>query len=170
MNNSNPFQTLKLSTQVTKEDIVARKQELSATAEPEEQELYRQATEQLIAHPLRRLEHELFEAPGTCYEDQEWERFMRLFRRKPVHPEFFDEVSVLGLDETNLSAFLQHLLDVMLSLPEGNQLDFDEVVRVITGDNTMLVSPESDLLGAITNPPFSLDRGPLLLEVHDVIF
>ena len=84
----NPFQVLKLPTNVTKKEIVERGRELYDTAETEEQrQLYSWAKEQLLSKPLVRLEYELFEAPETQYEDTERNNFVRKYKRLPISPD-----------------------------------------------------------------------------------
>ena len=139
----NPFQILGLPADATKADIVARGQELYDTAETDEQrQLYRWAKEQLLTNPRTRLAYELFELPDTQYENLEWENFIRTHKRRPVRPE---TVSSPGIEDFDVGALLQLLLQDMLAVPEA------------------------DITAAIHAVPFALKRKPPL-EVRDVIF
>jgi len=80
----NPFQVLRLPTSATTKAITERGDEQYIIAEPDDQLLYRWAVEELITHPLTRLLHELYEAPDTDYEDQDWENFLRKYKRNPI--------------------------------------------------------------------------------------
>ncbi|QBD81480.1 hypothetical protein EPA93_38135 [Ktedonosporobacter rubrisoli] len=141
----NPFQILKLSTRATYAEIVERRNELDASATtPEEQLKYRQAFEELMTHQQTRLEHELFELPGTRYEDSQWERFVRRFKTNPVRQK--QEVEPAScLQVIDQGALIEALLTEAQRIPEGN------------------------LQAAIENPPFSL-RLEQPLEVRDIIY
>ncbi len=144
----NPFQVLELPTDATNADIVARGQELCDLAETDEQRLlYRWAMEELITHPFTRLEYELFEIPDAEYENLDWDRFARKHRRNPVDlAALAREASPPGLDDFDLAALMQLLLDGLLTVPEA------------------------DVRAALENSPFEAGCGPPPLEVRDVIF
>lgn len=145
---SNPFQVLKLPADTTNKDIVARGQELTNTAETNEQRLlYRKAVEELITNPSTRLEYELFEIPGSRYEDPDWERFVRLHRRNPINlSALANEVPPPGLLDFDLEALIDLLLDGLLAVKEAEIRD------------------------AVENTPFKAGCGRPSLEVRDVIF
>lgn len=140
--NLNPFQLLGLPTTATNADIVARGQELSVGSEQHEQMQIQQAIEALITHPMTRLEHELFEAPDTQYEEQTLERFLRVFNRNPLR---LPKASAPTLEPAQIEALIQLLLDRVLTI---SQLD-----------------PEAVLY----DPPFTLNLNPPV-GVRDVIF
>jgi hypothetical protein len=140
----NPFQVLKLSTKATSTDIIDRQDELSVGAEPEKRQLYQQAAEALNTHRQVRLLHELFEVPATHYaeENQEWDRFTRVFRRNPIRVSE-EELPVPEQELIDLPALLQQLLAEML--PQGQRPPF------------------------IESSPFTLQRELPPLEVRDTI-
>lgn len=143
----NPFRVLALPTNATRAETVARGQELYDTAETREQGLlYRWAMEQLITHPHTRLEHELFELPFTQYEDVDWERFVRLQKRKPV------ELGALTRD-----------------LPPPNIDDIDMAAVLWLFLDSHLELGEPDIHAAIDGAPY-MPVYQLPLEVRDVIF
>lgn len=144
----NPFKVLKLPTDATNKDIVARGQELCELAETDKQRLlYRDAIQELITHPLTRLEYELFEIPCARYEDSEWERFSREHRRNPIDlSALASEGPPPSLQDFDLEALINLLLDGLLTVQRAD-------IRV-----------------AIENPPFNIGCGLPSLEVRDVIF
>ena len=147
----NPFQMLGLPTGATIREITERGDDLCATAEPGEQLMYRQAVEELITHPFTRLLHELYEVPGTDYVDEEWESFLRKHKRNPLRRATveLEEVAPLTLQDFNLGALLELLLDGLLTLPE-----------------------DPGIMPAMLAEPWRPDPDPLdaPLEVQDVIF
>jgi Asp-tRNA(Asn)/Glu-tRNA(Gln) amidotransferase A subunit family amidase len=115
----NPFQVLRLPTSATTKEITERGEELSATAEPDEQLLYRWAVEELITHPSVRLLHELYEVPDTNYEDQDWENFLRKYKRNPIRRATALEPGLpQTLEDFNPGALMELLLDGLLAVPE----------------------------------------------------
>src|SRR4051794_20543105 len=81
----NPFQVLGLPTDASEAAIAERAEELSDLAPTDEaRRLHRWARERVITHPGTRLEYEIFEVPGTRYEDRDWEQFVKRHRRNPV--------------------------------------------------------------------------------------
>lgn len=143
----NPFEVLGLPTDATNKVVIERTKELSSGLEPEEQLLCRWAREQLITHPFTRLAYELFEVPGTQYEDAEWETFAEKYKRNPIkRAATVEEVPLLCLEDFNLSALIQHVLDGLLAVPEVN----------LTPDKL--------------DSPFQPNYDALPLEVQDVIF
>lgn len=118
----NPFQVLKLPTNVTKKEIVERGRELYDTAETEEQrQLYSWAKEQLLSKPLVRLEYELFEAPETQYEDTERDNFVRKYKKLPISPDaLLSGASPLEKEDVNMGELIKLLLEDVLTVPEGD--------------------------------------------------
>ena len=144
----NPFQILKLPTYASYREIVERGQELSDLAESEEQRLlYRWAINELTLKPMTRLKYELTELPGTQYEDDNWERFLRLNRKNPV----------------NIHTLVQNT-----SVPEIADINISAIVHLIL--KRMLQSPEVEVSQIITHCPFNPKIGHPPLEVRDVIF
>ncbi|RMG22390.1 MAG: hypothetical protein D6732_25875 [Methanobacteriota archaeon] len=144
----NPFQILELSTLASYREIVERGQELSDLAESEEQRLlYRWAIEELTRKPMTRLKYELTELPGTCYEDSDWERFLRLYRKNPV----------------NIQTLVQNT-----SAPEISDVNLAAIIHLIL--KRMLQFPEVKVSQIITHCPFNPKIGHPPLEVKDVIF
>src|SRR5262249_26386723 len=130
-----------------------------------DQPLYRWAVEELITHPLTRLLHELYETPGTAYEDQDWENFLRKYKRNPgrrtevagqaqgttpsARPtESTEGVSPPGLADFDFSALMELLLDGLLTVPD------------------LEITPA--MLAKPWQPDPDPDKPPL--EVRDVIF
>jgi hypothetical protein len=144
----NPFKVLGLPTDAVNKSIVEKGRELKQFAESEEMtQLYRNAIEALITHPATRLEFELFEVPGTKYEDPDWERFIRSFRRNPVDmAALAKEASPLGIGDFNLEAVIGILLDSMLTMNRA------------------------DIRTAVEHLPYKAGKGMPPLEVRDVIF
>lgn len=144
----NPFQILKLPTDATNEEIVARWEELSLLAKtPEEQHLCQWASEQLITNPATRLEYEIFEAPSALYEDEEWERFLRRHRKNPV-----------------TASMLMELAEPITE----KDFDFPKLIDIFL--DGFLEPPEPDIHTVLMNQPFSLKWESELLEVRHVIF
>lgn len=144
----NPFAVLGLSTTASQEEIVTRGQELCDLAENDEQRLlYRWAMEQLITHPNTRLGYELFEPPDAQYEDREWEKFARDFRRNPI------DLSTLTRD---------------VAPPKVADFDLPGIASLLLDD--LLEFSDVDLRTAIDHCPFPPGHGPPPLEVRDVIF
>jgi hypothetical protein len=143
----NPFQVLGLPTSASKKDIVDRGQELYDTAESEEQrQLYRWAKEQLLTNQHTRLLYELFELPDTRYEDLEWEEFVRMYRRNPLHLDaLIKDTLPIGLEDFDITALIRLLLQGMFTMPE---IDIDDILK---------------------ESPF-VPRSKPPLEVRDVIF
>lgn len=156
----NPFQVLRLPTSATTKEITERGDELSVIAEPDDQPLYRWAVEELITHPLTRLRHELYEAPATDYEDQDWENFLRKYKRNPSRrgdlagqvqgtlPTVMEDVPLPELADFDCGALMELLLDGLLTVPEVE------------------ITPA--LLESPWQPDPEPDKPPL--EVRDVIF
>jgi hypothetical protein len=144
----NPFKVLELPTDVVNKTIVEKGRELTELAESEEVNLqYRSAIEELITHPMTRLEFELFEIPETKYEDPEWERFVRSFRRNPVNlNSLAKEVSPPGINDFNMEAIISIFLDSMIAIKRA------------------------DVKAAVERLPFKAGNGMPPLEVRDVIF
>jgi hypothetical protein len=144
----NPFKVLGLPTDATNEDIVERGQELGDLGgTDEEMQLYRWAVEQLITKSITRLEYELFEIPGTRYDNPEWETFTEENDRNPV----------------NLNALIKET-----SKPSLRDFDMAALIRLFL--DGLLTFPDLDIKAAVENLPFQPDNGPPPLEVRDVIF
>ncbi|NUO80103.1 hypothetical protein HUU05_08505 [candidate division KSB1 bacterium] len=144
----NPFQVLGLPAHAANQEIVERGQELCELAESDAQRLlYRWAMEQLITKSLTRLEYELFEIPDAQYEDEEWERFIRLHRNNPI------DIAALAAENP----------------PPGCE-DFDLQALVMLYLTAMLKAPKGDLKTAVEHSPFKPGVGLSPLEVRDVIF
>jgi hypothetical protein len=111
-----------LSTHATLAEIVARGEDFYQIAETKEQELlFRWATEQLKTNARTRLEYELFELPDTQYEDEEWENFVRRYRRKPVSLATLARQTVTtGVEDVNVAELLQQFLESELSVAEAD--------------------------------------------------
>lgn len=118
MDKPNPFLALALPTDATKAEIVARGQELYEMAESKDAGLlFRWAMEQLITNPRTRLAYELCEMPDTRYEDQAWERFVRVHKRKPVDLEALTrDLPPPSIDDIDMAAVMRLLLDSMLTV------------------------------------------------------
>jgi hypothetical protein len=144
----NPFKVLGLPVDAGNKTIVEKGRELRQFAESEEMsQQYRIAIESLITHPMTRLEYELFELPGTRYEDPEWERFARLFRRNPVSIDSLaGEAPPASIEDFNMEAIIGLLLDGMLAVD-------------MAGVET-----------AVEHLPYEAGNGSPPLGVRDVIF
>lgn len=118
----NPFRILMLPTNATLAEITSREEDLLLIARDEEQERQiRWASEQLKANPRVRLEYELFELPDTSYEDETWETFARLHRRRPGDAtDLTQEAPTPGLEDLDLTALTRLLLEDLTSAPEAN--------------------------------------------------
>jgi hypothetical protein len=149
-NKDNPFQILGLPTDATTREITEHGEELCATAEPDEQLLYRRAVEELITHPFVRLQHELYEVPGTGYADEAWESFLRKHKRNPIRRASaeLEDVAPPSVQDFNPAALMELLLDGLLT------------------------TPEVEITPAMLTGPWRSDPDPLSapLEVQDVIF
>lgn len=144
----NPFRVLALATDATTEDIVARGQELSHLAESDEERvLCRWAMEQLITHPMTRLEWELFEVPGAQYRDEAWERFVRTHRRSPV------DLAALGREA-----------------PPPRLEDFDLAALARLLAESLIAAEPVDLACLVDRAPVTFEIGPPPVEVGDVAF
>ena len=148
MDKPNPFEILKLPINATNKDIVSRGQELCDLAVTEEERLrYRWAMEQLITHPLTRLEYELFEMPVTEYDDWVWDQFIRKHAKNPI----------------NLKA-----LTAESEPPSVKDFNFAALIQLLLEDHLMVEQP--DITVAVDNCPVEPGYGPPPLEVKDVIF
>jgi len=156
----NPFQILRLPTNATTKEITERGDELSVIAEPDDQPLYRWAVEELITHPLTRLLHELYEVPETDYEDQDWESFLRKYKRNPSR-----RVNVAGQMP---STILTPTEDA--ALPNLADFDFGALMELLL--DGLLAVPEVEITPAMLDSPWQPDPDPNKppLEVRDVIF
>lgn len=121
---SNPFRILMLPTNATREEIASRAEDLLLIAQDEEHEQQiRQASEQLKTNPRLRLEYELFELPETRYEDEAWETFARLHRRKPGDAtDLTSDAPTPGFEDLDVVALTRLLLEDLVS-PSGASLD-----------------------------------------------
>jgi hypothetical protein len=130
----NPFAVLGLPTSASPQDIAERAQELDALAESDSQrQLYRWARERIITHPRTRLEYEVFEVPGTDYEQAQWKQFERKYRRNPVNLQALSEsVSPPSVGDFDLPALIDILLDGLLDVLESGPLPV-EVRDVVLG-------------------------------------
>ncbi len=144
----NPFKVLGLPADAGNEDIVERSQELVDLGGTDEKaQLYRWAVEELITKSITRLEYELFEIPGTRYENLEWETFTRKNKENPVNLNaLIEETSIPSLRDFDMAALIRLFLDGLLTLPDV------------------------DIKAAVESLPFQPDKGPPPLEVRDVIF
>lgn len=144
----NPFLVLGLPTDATTEEVSARGQERVETVDSDdERQLCRWAMEQLLTNPTTRLEYELFEVPGAQYEDPDWDRFVRSYRKNPV------DTAALARES-----------------PPPQVTDFDLGVLTRVFLDYLLAVPPGDLSPAIDHPPYDPDLSPLPLEVRDVLF
>jgi hypothetical protein len=142
----NPFQVLRLPTSADDEVIVRRGEELAnTTTDDDERRLVTWAVEELITHPRTRATHELFEMPDTSYDDDAWERFVRLHRRNPLQAAT-EPQPVAPVDAFDLVALVNALVE--------------ELSRTQQPDITL----------ALTTPPFAPSIGPSPLEARDVMF
>jgi hypothetical protein len=144
----NPFRILGLPTNAGNDEIVSHGRELYETVDTDEKRLLiRWAMEQLITHPLTRLEYELFEVPGTQYDDSDWERFLRNHRRNPI------DVAALARKAPQ---------------PRPEDFDLGKLPQMILED--LLSLPPVDVSAALDHAPFEAGFGPPPLEVRDVLF
>jgi len=144
----NPFSILALPTDASEADIAQRAQELSDLADTDEERLlYRWAREQVITHPRTRLEYEVFEVPGTEYDDAEWERFERRYRRNPID---------LQADAAATSP------------PTAADFDLAALIRILL--DGLLAVPAPDLGPLLASPPVGPGQGPPSVEARDVVF
>lgn len=114
----NPFKVLKLPTDATSKSINEKHKELVVLAESEELKIqYDNARSELTKRLETRLQFELFEIPSTKYENVEWERFVRSFKRNPVN---FKPLAKNALpphiNDLNLEAIIALLFDSMLAI------------------------------------------------------
>jgi hypothetical protein len=143
-----PFNNLHLPTSPTIADLPDENLETSDIADPgEKRMLYRWAIERLLTNPSERFIKEMREIPGTSYEDEEWERFIRAFRKSPIeNGSVLKELPDLTPEDINLDAFMSILLKSLLTIDQGDIL---------------IPSVESTLPLGNPEPPF---------DVSDVIF
>jgi hypothetical protein len=147
-NKPNPFKVLHLPTDSSNTDIVERGQELSDLAETEEKRmLCRWAMERLLTNPSERLMFEIFEIPGTRYEDDNWERFRRRYRRNPI----------------DLTAIVREFPP-----PGVKDIDMKELISLFTDGMTHI--EKGDVIVALKGSPFRSNKLAPPLEVRDVIF
>ncbi len=144
----NPFSVLKLPTESLNRDIVEKGQELSDLAESDtEKMLCRWAMERLLTNPSERLLYELFEIPGTRYENENWERFERRFRRNPL------DRSVLLKDTIQ---------------PAISDINISSLISLIV--RGLIPKEKSDAAIAIKGSPFRAGSDNSPIEVQDAIF
>jgi hypothetical protein len=75
----------------------------------------------------------VFEVPGTDYEQAQWKRFERKYRRNPVNLQALSEsISPPSVGDFDLPALIDILLDGLLDVPEPGPLPV-EVRDVILG-------------------------------------
>lgn len=113
---TNPFSILRIPTDATNAEIVAKAEELYVTAETDEQrQLYRWAKEQLLTDKDTRLLYELFEIPDTQYENDALESFARTHKKLPITFDIQLEKSVSShLQDVDVPSLLQILLQGLL--------------------------------------------------------
>lgn len=144
----NPFSVLKLPTEALNRDIVDKGQELSDLAENDtEKMLCRWAMERLLTNPSERLIYELFEIPGTQYENEAWERFERRFRRNPL------DRSVLLKDTTQ---------------PAVGDINIPSLISLIV--QGLIPNEKGDAAIVIKGSPFRAGSDKSPIEVQDAIF
>lgn len=146
----NPFEVLGLPVDANDAAIVARGGDLLQTSASDEQrQLYRWAIDELTTRASTRLRYELYEPPDTQYEAERegWSVFARKHKINPIkRPRLDKETPELNLEDFDLEALLEMLL-------EG-----------------LLVVPEADITPALRESPFARETIALPLEVRDVIF
>lgn len=146
----NPFEVLGLPVNASDAAIVARGRALLQTsASDEQQQLYRWAIDELTTRASTRLRYELYELPNTKYEAEreQWSAFVRKHKINPVRrPRLAKETPELSLEDFNLEALLESLLDGFLAVSEA------------------------DITPVIRESPFAREAIALPLEVRDVIF
>lgn len=143
----NPFHVLGLPFNADRETIAQRGQELADLAETDaERERCGWAMRELIGDRATRQLHELCEAPGAAYRDEQWADFDRRYRRNPVNADALAGAGALRATDFDLVAILDLLLDGLLT------------------------PPAVDVAAAVRNAPAAPELGLPLLEVTDVLF
>lgn len=143
----NPFEILGLPIDATEEDVAERAWELETGADPDERLRYRWAREQIVTHPRTRREYEVFEVPGTAYQDPEWDEFARRHKRNPV-------------DLRPLAA--------TIAPPGLADIDLVELIGVLL--DGLLDVPAPDVAAVLAETPVPIGLAPPPVEVRDVAF
>lgn len=147
MTSLNPFHVLGLPLEADNETITRRGQELSDTADTdEERQRFGWAVRELIGDAATRRLHELREAPGAAYRDEQWADFDRRHRRNPANLDALAEGGTLSAADFDLGAILDQLLDALLT------------------------PPAVDLAAGVRHAPLPPELGSPPLEVTDVLF
>ncbi|MFI6516489.1 hypothetical protein ACIBF1_13100 [Spirillospora sp. NPDC050679] len=144
----NPFHVLGLPPDADREEIVRRGRELSDLAGTEaERDLCGWAMRELIGDPETRRLHELLEAPGARYRDEEWADFALRHRRNPA----------------NVKALKQAAGE-----PRATDFDLPAIFDLVL--DGLLEPPDVDLAAGARHAPQPPGPGAPPLEVTDVLF
>lgn len=143
----NPFHLLGVSADASPKEITRRGRELSNTAETDaERQRYNRAVRELVSDPDAHRRHELLEAPGAGYRDDEWARFGRRYRRNPAN------------------------LEALAAAGPLRAADFDAAAIIALLVDALLVAPSVDLATGVRDAPYAPELGDSPVEVPDVLF
>lgn len=144
---ANPFFILEMPTSISVENLVDDARKAIDNTHDEQEMGLKWALNELIVTPMKRIEHELFEVPQTCYSQQRWTKFAKANRRNPIDASAFKSTE---------------------SPPVLDDFSMPDLLRMIL--KGWLTAPYPDMQPALEETPTDMETNYFSLEISDALF